>query len=182
MFKKMKQMPRAGFLIIALAVLQTTGCTNDPDRIKEVAAIEKVLDNNTAWFKDKDFDLLFSTYTHGPDLFMYQPDSGSTISGFDEFVKYSEGWKNPDLKYAGHKFYDLRVTISEAGDAAWFSCKIEDCWQRKDNPAKCLTSRYTGVLEKRKGKWLIVQQHFSLAADEISPDWAAKTVHAPDNL
>jgi ketosteroid isomerase-like protein len=182
MTMKMKLLRLSGIFPAALLMLQISGCTNDPDQIKEVAAISKVLDNNTVWFKDKDFDLLFSTYTHGPDLFMYQPDSGSTISGFDEFVKYSEGWKNPDLKYSGHKFYDLRVTISEAGDVAWFSCKIEDCWQRKDNPPKCLTSRYTGVLEKRDGKWLIVQQHFSLAADEIAPDWAARTVHDPADL
>jgi ketosteroid isomerase-like protein len=176
MARKMKKISLAGF---AIAALLMAGCTKDPDRIAEVASIKKVIDDNTAWFKDKDFGLLFSTYTHGPDLFMYQPDSGSTISGFDEFEKYSDGWKNPDLKYAGHKFNDLRVTISQAGDAAWFSCKIEDCWQRKDNPAKCLTPRYTGVLEKRDGRWVIVQQHFSLAADEISADWAAKTVHAP---
>jgi hypothetical protein len=73
----------ARIVLIAFLMLQTTGCTSDPDRIKEVAAIEKVLDNNMAWFKDKDFDLLFSTYNHGPDLFMYQmvPWKNAMVNG-----------------------------------------------------------------------------------------------------
>ncbi|MCK7481329.1 MAG: hypothetical protein M0C28_32190 [Candidatus Moduliflexus flocculans] len=34
----------------------------------EKAAVTKVIDDNIAWFKNKNFDLLFGTYTNGPDL------------------------------------------------------------------------------------------------------------------
>jgi hypothetical protein len=33
-----------------------------------------------------------------------------------------------------------------------------------------LNTRWTGVLEKREGKWLIVQMHFSFASDAASGD------------
>jgi ketosteroid isomerase-like protein len=122
---------------------------------------------------------LFTTCSNGPDLFMYQLDSATTIRGFAELEKYSVGWKNPDVRYAGHKIHDLTVRISRSGDAAWFSARLEDCARVKDRAPRCFTSRYTGVLEKREGRWILVQQHFSLPAELIDANWASKTAHPP---
>jgi ketosteroid isomerase-like protein len=167
------------FIPFCLIVFLISGCLKQPDRNKEINEIEKVINNSIGWFKDKDFDLLYSTMTNSSDLFMYQLDTKSTITSFDEFKKYSVGWQNPKVRYAGHKFIDLKITLSKSGDCAWFHTKLEDCASVNDRPARCFTTRYTGVLEKRDGHWLIVEQHFSLAADEIASDWAQKTAHAP---
>jgi len=165
-------------LVPAIALL-AAGAATRPAPVNEMKAIAKVIDDNISWFKDKNFDLLFGTYTQGSDLFMFQLDTASTIRGFDEFKKYSVGWKNPDVRYAGHQFHDLRIHLSKAGDTAWFSTELEDCGQAKDRAPRCFTSRYTGVLEKREGRWVIVQQHFSLPADKVAEDWAARTAHLP---
>jgi ketosteroid isomerase-like protein len=176
----MSRSSRPLILLVALSgVLSAAACGPRPDPEAEKAAVAKVIDNNIAWFKDKDFDLLFGTYTEGPDLFMYQLDTASTIRGFEEFKKYSEGWKNPDIRYGGHKYHELNIHLSRAGDAAWFEALLEDCAQFKDRPVRCFTTRLTGVLEKRAGRWLIVQQHFSLPAEKIAEDWAARTAHPP---
>jgi len=167
------------FLLFALILQLLASCSNGFDRNIETKAIEKTINDNIGWFKDKNFELLYSTMTNGSDLFMFQLDTKSTISGFDEFKKYSMGWQNPDVKYAGHKFIDLKITISKSGDAAWFHTQLEDCAKVSDRPARCFKTRYTGILEKRDGRWLIVEQHFSLAADEIESDWAQRIVHAP---
>jgi len=167
-------------LILALILTLTLpACSGSRDNNAEKKDVEKVIDDNISWFRGKDFQLLFSTMSNGPDLFMYQLDTRSTIRGFEEFKKYSEDWRDPDLKYAGHRFDDLRVTLSKSGEAAWFSAMLEDCYTYKGGNAKCFTTRYTGVLEKRAGRWLIVQQHFSFPAEKIAPDWAIKTLHPP---
>jgi ketosteroid isomerase-like protein len=150
-----------------------------PDAETEKRAVARVIDDSIGWFRNKDFALLYSTMSNGPDLFLYQLDTGSTIRGFEEFEKYSEIWRSPDVKYAGHRFEDLRITLSRGGDVAWFSAGLEDCAAVKDRPARCFTTRYTGVLEKRGGRWRIVQAHFSLPAERIAEDWAARTAHAP---
>jgi len=165
--------------LAAAAALPISWSAAAPGLEAEKKAIAKVIDDNISWFKDKDFDLLYGTMTNGPDLFMYQLDTKSTIRGFDEFEKYSEGWRNPDLRYGGHQFHDLDIRLSRSGDVAWFATRLEDCAIVRDQPARCFTTRYTGVLEKRKGRWLLVQQHFSLPAEKIAEDWAIRTRHAP---
>ena len=166
--------------LVALgAVLSAAACGPSPEPEAEKAAVAKVIENNIAWFKSKDFGLLFSTYADGPELFMYQLDTSSTIRGFQEFKKYSEGWKNPEVRYGGHKLHELNVHLSRAGDVSWFEALLEDCAQFKDRPIRCFTTRLTGVLEKRGGRWVIVQQHFSLPADKIAEDWATRTAHPP---
>jgi len=166
-------------LLAVAAVALPTGCRSGVDAKAEKAAIAKVIDDNIGWFKEKNFDLLFSTTTNGPDLFMFQLDTSSTIRGFTELKKYSAGWRNPEVKYAGHRFRDLDIRLSRSGDTAWFSAMLEDCARVKDRPTRCFTSRYTGVLERRGNRWLIVQQHFSLPAESIAPDWPQRTAHPP---
>ncbi len=161
------------------APAQKTLANPAPGSKADEAAIIRVIEDNITWFRDKDFDLLFGTMTNGPDLFMYQLDEASTIRGFEEFRRYSAGWRNPDVKYAGHRFTDLQVHLSGARDLSWFSCVLEDCAQVKDRPPRCFTSRYTGVLQKRDGRWLLVQQHFSLPAEAVATDWAARAAHPP---
>ncbi len=166
----------------ALAVLSlggAFGCRPGFDAGAEKAAVTKVIETNIAWFKTKDFSALFGTCSNGPDLFMFQLDTASTIRGFAELEKYSEGWRNPDVAYAGHAFTDLKVTLSRLGDAAWFSTLLEDCARIEDRAPRCFTTRYTGVLEKRDGRWLLVQQHFSLPAEKVAEDWPARTAHPP---
>jgi ketosteroid isomerase-like protein len=167
------------FVVAVAAVLQAAGCASPSRAEADKAAIARVIDDNIGWFRDKDFDRLFGTITNGPDLFMYQLDEASTIRGFDQFKKYSAGWRNPDVRYAGHRFTDRQIHLSGAGDVAWFSCRLEDCARVKDGAPRCFTTRYTGVLERRNGRWLLVQQHFSLPAEAVAADWAARTAHPP---
>jgi hypothetical protein len=46
---------------------------------------------------------------------------------------------------------------------AWFYCILDDVNEWKGQPASWMNTRWTGVLEKRKEKWVIVQMHFSFA-------------------
>jgi len=49
---------------------------------------------------------------------------------------------------------------------AWFFCILDDINEWKGQPATWENTRWTGVLEKRDGRWVTVQQHFSFANDK----------------
>jgi hypothetical protein len=154
-------------LVLALAAPAVWSADPVPEADPENAAIARVIDDSIGWFKTKDFDLMFSTLAHDPALFMFQPDSGSTIQSFEEFEKYSEIYRNPDVRYARHEIRELRIHRSRSGDVAWFSAILDDCSESKGKVGCWQDTRWTGVLEKRDGRWVILQMHFSFAVDKI---------------
>ena len=64
-----------------------------------------------------------------------------------------------------HEVWDQKITLSQNGDTAWFFCMLNDISTWKGRQTGWENTRWTGVLEKRNGKWVIVQQHFSFAAE-----------------
>jgi hypothetical protein len=81
---------------------------------------------------------------------------------------------SPDFKATHYKIWDLRINLSRSSDVAWYSCMLEDCAEIKGEPGCWKDTRWTGVLEKREGKWVIVQMHFSFAADKVLADQETK--------
>lgn len=50
--------------------------------------------------------------------------------------------------------------------AAAFMIMSDDINTYKGEPASWESARWTGVVEKRDGKWVVVSQHFSFASDK----------------
>ena len=137
----------------------------DPET--ERAAIARAVDASIGWFKDKDFDLLFNVLADDPDLFMFQPTSGSTVHGMEQFRASSQIWRDPANKYVSHEIRDLRIHQHPSGEVAWFSAVLDDCGDYGGKVGCWKDTRWTGVLEKREGRWVIMQMHFSFAADKV---------------
>ena len=85
--------------------------------------------------------------------------------GINDVKKDSSFWGSPYFKAIRHEVRDLRIQFSRSGDVAWFYCVVDDFNEWKGEPANWENVRWTGVLEKREGKWRVVQQHFSWAKD-----------------
>ena len=130
----------------------------------EMKEIVKTINSCIGWFKNKDFDLLFSVVAHDSNNISVHP-TDRVIRGFEQFEKNSEVFKHPDFKYVRHELKDLTINISKSGDVAWFYCILDDINEWKGQPANWENARWTGVLEKRNKKWEIVQQHFSFASE-----------------
>ena len=156
-------------VVIALT-LQISGCSSRLDIDAERTVIAQVISDHIGWFKNKDFQLLFSTCAQDSNFFMFQLDSKSTIRGFKQFEEYSVLWQNPDAHYTRHELHDLKIDFSRSGDVAWFSNILEDCGEYKGKDYCWKDTRWTGVLEKREGKWVIVHEHFSRAIDLVAEE------------
>lgn len=128
----------------------------------EMQKITKTIDSCIGWFKDKDFDLLFSVVAHDSNYVSVHP-TDRVIRGFKQFEKNAEFFKHPEFKYSRHELKNLTINLSNSGDVAWFYCILDDMNTWKGQPANWENTRWTGVLEKREGQWVIVQQHFSFA-------------------
>ncbi len=150
-----------------LIVLFLISCDKN-EKVIDIAAEKKIIAETVSdcigWFKDKDFDRLFSIVAKDSNYISVHP-TDRVIRGYDTFVKNADIFRNPDFVYVRHELKDLKITLSESGKTAWYYCRLDDINSYKGQPANWENARWTGVLEKRDGQWVIVQQHFSFATE-----------------
>jgi hypothetical protein len=128
----------------------------------ERLAVEKVIHDSIGWALTKDLGRLFSIMAQDEDFFIFHPDSRSTIAGFDAFKKLGERfWIKEEFKATHFAVKNLRLKFAELGNAARYSCMLDDHAEWDGQPIGWDNCRWTGTLEKRTGKWVIVQMHFS---------------------
>jgi hypothetical protein len=144
---------------------------SDFDIGHEKEQIKQVVHNSIGWAMNKDKDLLLNSVARDSNFFIYHPDNRSTIVGFDEFRDLVENvFMHPAFKATGFEINDLRINLSSSGEAAWFSARLNDHGEWNGQPTSWENVRWTGVLEKRNSKWVIVQMHFSFATDAGSEE------------
>ena len=152
------------FIMFSLLVLSCGEKNSISSRETEVRKITGVIDSCIGWFKTKDFELYFSAVAHDSNFIAVHPTS-KVVKGYEQVLKNSEIFKRPEFQYVRHELKDLTINLSRSGEVAWFYCVLDDINTWNDQPANWENTRWTGVLEKRKGRWVIVQQHFSFAAE-----------------
>jgi ketosteroid isomerase-like protein len=160
---------KLGFITMALPFL-TGGrgsASGTADAAAEKAKVAQVIHDCIEWpHPEKNLERLHATIARDPSFFIFHPDSKSTIIGFDAFQKMVEKvFMDPAFKATGSEIRDLRINLSRSGHVAWFSAILDDYGESNGKPYAWLNTRWTGVLEKREGKWLLVQMHFSFASD-----------------
>ncbi|MBN2863782.1 MAG: nuclear transport factor 2 family protein [Bacteroidales bacterium] len=130
--------------------------------VKERELVEEAINNSIGWAKNKDLVLLYRTISNDPEFLEVRPGPG-IVKGFEEFCKSEDFWMHPDFKAIRYEIRDLEISLSGSGDAAWWYCILDDINEWKGEPANWENTRWTGVMEKHDGRWVIVQQHFSFA-------------------
>ncbi len=129
--------------------------------------VEKTIHTCIGWALTKDLGQLYSAIAQDDDFFIYHPDSKSTITGFEAFKNFGERvWMNEAFKATDYAIRDLRITFAAYGNAAWFSCLLDDHAEWNGKPTGWDNCRWTGTLEKRQDKWVVVQMHFSFPKDD----------------
>jgi hypothetical protein len=133
----------------------------------EKAVIAKVITDSICWALTKDRALQESTMAQDENLYVVWTSSDSATRGWKDYVKQFELWMSPRFKATQTEVRDLHVVLSRSGDVAWFNATLDDLGEWDGKPVGAREIRWTGVLEKRNGKWVIVQEHGSEAADKV---------------
>jgi hypothetical protein len=130
-------------LILLLIALGEFAQTSGPGIVSadDKAVIEKTIRASIGWAMAKDRSLL----------------------GWSQFEKGFVFWMDHRFKVRNFEIRNLRLDISNSGSAAWWSCILDELASWDGRFIVWKDTRWTGVLEKRAGKWLIVQMHFSFA-------------------
>jgi ketosteroid isomerase-like protein len=122
--------------------------------------VYKVIETSIKWcFPNKSRDRLYGSVANDSTFFMFQPDSRATIDGFEAFREFSERvFMVDECRPVGSTIKDLRVNLSMSGDVAWFSCLLDDWGEWAGTPWNWKDIRWTGVLEKTDGRWVMMQR------------------------
>ncbi len=155
-------------LIFLLLIEGNYVMSQNSDTAAEKTRIEQVIKNSIRWALTKDTVMSYNCYALDSSLFWFSPDNAGNLSGGDAFRKLTEEvFLNPAFKAIRSDFKDLRITLSNSGDCAWWSCFLDDINEWDGKPASWLNVRWTGVLEKLNGEWKIRQMHFSHALEDF---------------
>jgi len=138
----------------------------DPGMEKQI--VDQVIHNAICWAMTKDTAVLFNTFVPDSTLFIFSPDSASTLIGFNGIRYLAENfWMTDHFKALECTIRDLRIHFSQGGNVAWYSCYLDDISEWDGKIGGWRNVRWTGVLEKKEGKWLIMQMHFSFPVERF---------------
>lgn len=135
------------------------------DQEAEKGEIARVVSSVIGWAKDKDLDLFFGSIAQDEDYISVTPGD-RVIKRFEDVKQNVPFWMSPDFQYVRHELKDLEIKLARCGTVAWFYCVLDDINTYAGQPASWENARWTGVVEKRDGKWVVVSQHFSFASDK----------------
>jgi hypothetical protein len=152
-------------LMLTVAYMHLASAQQDQLPATEKEKIAQVISSSIGWAKDKNLDLLFSVIANDTNYISVSPVK-RVVKCFEDVKKSVPFWMSPDFKYVRHELKDLEITFAKCGEVAWFYCVLDDINTYKGAPASWENARWTGVVEKRDGLWVIVQQHFSFASDQ----------------
>ena len=112
-------------------------------------------------FVQGDHKMFAETMAQDPDMGTFGTDAAERWDGGDELQKsVKDQFKAFNILNVNRK--NQKLKLSNSGEVAWFS-EIVD-WEFLVEGKKQIIKgvRYTGVMEKRKNEWKIVQFHSSV--------------------
>lgn len=149
-------------LFVVSCNLAKTGNVLIVEHEKEI--VNEIIQNTTAWAKDKDTSLLYSIIADDFNYLEVHP-GGKVVKGIDQFKEAEKFWLDPRFKHIKYKTSDMHINFSQDVKVAWFYCILDDINEWDGRTSNWENTRWTGVLEKRDGKWKMVQMHFSFASE-----------------
>lgn len=137
----------------------------DALQAKEATPEADVRDVIDAFFRALDtqnFDLMQQITGRDADMVHIGTDVGEIWNGWDE-LRATTREQFEGLEYYEAQVRDLSVHVSPAGDVAWYAHLLDARIKSKGSAEhRWQGARFTGVLERREGRWVMVQTHVSL--------------------
>jgi ketosteroid isomerase-like protein len=136
---------------------------------KTQAEVTQTLKGMFEAYKKKDLSGVLSYWATDPDLVAIGSGEDEKAVGVGKYVEgLLRDWAQAEVTAIGVKNF----VVSAAGVVAWFVADVTFTYKAEGKEA-ALPGRMTGVMEKRNGKWLWVQMHYSTpsTAQEKGQSW-----------
>ena len=152
--------------IVLSIMLVSVSCNDYKKEVNceaETDAIENLLENYILANENQDFDLIEVIWASDNDIILYGTDSDERLMGWksiEEAIKEQFGYITDTYISASNQFIKLNCT----GNTAWFAETLNYNYIYKGKAHKYEGMRFTGVVEKIDGDWVLVQAHLSLPA------------------
>jgi len=150
---------------LVVALLAVSACAQKVDIEAEEAQVQSVLDQVVQANEAEDMALMAKITAQDEDIVQFGGAENQRFVGWEAFKEAMEkqfaGVENMKVSLR-----DQVITVHHSGSVAWFSEIMDlDCLMQ-NKPVSLKGMRYTGVMEKRDGIWVIVQGHLSVPVKE----------------
>mgnify|MGYP000465140539 CR=1 FL=1 len=160
-------MKKFTLLLAIFTLFMIQGCQQSCDKEKAISDVQLVLEKYVIANENNNIDLLKDVWAQDEDIVIFGTDSDEQLIGWGQvkntFLKQFEIFEKTYISVT-----DQNIRINCDGKAAWFSEILNYNYTTTDGISKSFEGiRFTGILEKRDGKWLIVQSHMSIPYDSM---------------
>ena len=147
-----------GAMVLFLLI---SACSQKVDLEVEKARVKDVVDQITGVLETEDMEQLSQITANNEDIVIFGTDADERIVGWPDLKKLMQKqFATTETKKISVR--DQVIKLHDSGQVAWFSQRAD--WQisiqGKDFQLDGV--RISGVLEKRDGRWVNVQLHYSL--------------------
>jgi ketosteroid isomerase-like protein len=154
-----------GFLLIAIIALMASGCQKPEKESvnvdKEKNAIRLVLQKYALANENQDIGMIGDIWCPSERIVSFGTESDEKLVGWEQIrAAVTKQFSSFTDTYICDK--DQIIEVNESGNTAWFSEIINYNFIRDGKANSYEGLRYTGVLVKKDGKWLLVQTHMSV--------------------
>jgi ketosteroid isomerase-like protein len=127
--------------------------------------VKDFLAQYVAAYEKKDLGAIMKMIAPEADVVFFEADEKGRYVGADQIKSaYENSLKQVKAIKGEYKW----TSVGSKGDVAWFATEVMFDVDTGQDKFKQL-GRWTGVLEKKNGKWMLVQSHFSFPDQEEGP-------------
>jgi len=148
-------------MMLGVALLAMSACTEVVDLDAEKVAVKAVLDSYVKSIIDEDMELYAENVAHDEAMVNFG-GFGVPITGWEALKQVMDA-QNETLSETEIDVSDVAVHVSGDGKLAWATCVWKLTAMLGEEPIE-LPIRCTWVLEKREDRWFIVHFHKSMPA------------------
>ena len=128
--------------------------------------IKDFLTQYEAAYEKKDLGALMKLIAPGAEVVFFEADEKGRYVGPDQIkAAYENSLKQVKSIKGEYKW----TSVGSKGDVAWFATEVSFDVDTGEDKFKQL-GRWTGVLEKKDGKWMLLQSHFSFPEQDGPPE------------
>jgi ketosteroid isomerase-like protein len=149
-------------VIVAIAFLAMSACTQKVDLEAEKAKVKAVIDQNLQMLVTEDMELMSKIYAHDDDMVFIGTDAAEYMVGWEAIKEtLQKEFAGSETKKVSVR--DEVIKVHDSGKVAWFSGILDwDVIAADGQAVKLEGVRATSVFEKRNGNWVFVQAHLSV--------------------